>query len=73
MFSPKSMTKLEALTVINKVVLVNLKGYYWSWRNGVNKIPLLLHFPPIAKGGTKTIAHLPITEGLSFPSLYMRI
>jgi hypothetical protein len=45
---------------------------YWSWRNGVNKIPPLLHFP-IAKGGTKTIAHLPITEGLSFPSLDMRI
>jgi hypothetical protein len=27
-----------------------------AMRNGVNKTPLFLHFP-IAKGGTKTIAH----------------
>jgi hypothetical protein len=37
-------------------------------RNAVNKMPPFLHFP-IAKGGTKTIAHLSIAEGLSFGSL----
>ncbi len=43
-----------------------------KWHNGVNKMPPFLHFP-IAKGGTKTIAHLPIAEGLSFRSLDRRI
>jgi hypothetical protein len=38
---------------------------HWPWRNGVNKTLPFLHFP-IAKGGTKTIAHLPIAEGSSF-------
>jgi hypothetical protein len=37
-------------------------------RNGVKKTPPFLHFP-IAKGGTKTIGHLSIAEGLSFLSL----
>ena len=44
----------------------------WPWCNGVNKTPPFLHFP-IAKGGTKTIAHLLIAEGLSFRSLDRRI
>ncbi len=39
-------------------------------RNGVIKTPLLF---PTDKGGTKTIAHLPIAEGLSFGSLDRRI
>jgi hypothetical protein len=34
-------------------------------RNGVNKTPQFLLFS-MAKGGTKTIAHLPIAEGSSF-------
>jgi hypothetical protein len=34
-------------------------------RNGVNKTSQLLLFS-MAKGGTKTIAHFPIVEGLSF-------
>jgi hypothetical protein len=34
-------------------------------RNDVNKTLPFLYFP-IAKGGTKTIAHLSIAEGLSF-------
>jgi hypothetical protein len=38
------------------------------WGNGVNKTPPFFHFT-IAKGGTRTIAHLPISEGLSFRSL----
>jgi hypothetical protein len=29
-------------------------SWYWPWRNGVNKTP------SFAKGGTRTIAHLPI-------------
>jgi hypothetical protein len=37
-------------------------------RNGVNKTLPFLYFP-IAKGGTKTISHLSIAEGLSFRSL----
>jgi hypothetical protein len=36
-------------------------------KTGINKTPPFLHFP-IAKGGTKTIAHLPIAEGFSFRS-----
>ncbi len=42
------------------------------WCNGVNKTPPLFHFT-IAKGGTRTIAHLPISEALSFRSLDRRI
>jgi hypothetical protein len=34
-------------------------------RNGVNKTPQFLHFS-MAKGRTKTIAHLSIAEGSSF-------
>jgi hypothetical protein len=34
-------------------------------RNGVNKTPQYLLFS-MAKGGTKTIAHLSIAKGLSF-------
>ncbi len=45
---------------------------HWPWRNSVNKTPPFLHFL-IAKGGTKTIVHLPITEGVSFRSLVRRI
>jgi hypothetical protein len=33
----------------------------WPWRNGGNKTPPFLHFP-IAKGRTRTIAHLPIVQ-----------
>jgi hypothetical protein len=33
-------------------------------RNGVKKTPPFHHFP-IAKGGTKAIAHLSIAEGVS--------
>jgi hypothetical protein len=38
----------------------------------VNKTPPFLHFP-VAKSGTKSIANLPIAEGLSFRSLCRRI
>jgi hypothetical protein len=41
-------------------------------RNGVNKTPQFLFFS-MAKGGTKTIAHLSIAEGSSFLSLDRRI
>jgi hypothetical protein len=34
-------------------------------RNGVNKMPQFLLFS-MAKGGTKTMAHLSIAEGLGF-------
>jgi hypothetical protein len=37
-------------------------------RNGVNKTPQFLLFS-MAKGGTKTIAHLSIAEGSSFEAL----
>jgi hypothetical protein len=37
-----------------------------------HKTSQFLHFP-IAKGGTKTIAHLSIVEGLTFRSLDRRI
>jgi hypothetical protein len=40
--------------------------------NGVNKRSQFLLFS-MAKGGTKTIAHLSIVEGLSFRSLDRRI
>ncbi len=40
--------------------------------NGVNKTPQFLLFS-MAKGGTRTIAHLSITEGTSFRSLDSRI
>ncbi len=40
--------------------------------NGANKTPKFLLFP-IAKGGTKTIAHSSIAEGSSFWSLDRRI
>jgi hypothetical protein len=40
--------------------------------NGVKKTPQFLLFS-MAKGGTKTIAHLSIAEGSSFLSLYRRI
>ncbi len=46
--------------------------WHWPWRNGVNKTPPFLHFL-IDKGGTRTISHLPIAEGLSFRSLDRRI
>jgi hypothetical protein len=38
---------------------------YRHWCNVVNKTPPFLYFS-IAKGGTKTIAHLPIVVELSF-------
>jgi hypothetical protein len=41
---------------------------HWPWRYGVNKTSPFLHFLT-AKGGTKTIAHLPIAEGSSFRNL----
>jgi hypothetical protein len=40
--------------------------------NGVNKTPQFLLFS-MANGGTKTIAHLSIAEGLSFVNLDRRI
>jgi hypothetical protein len=42
------------------------------WRYGANKTPPFHDFP-IAKGETKTIAHLSIVEGLSLLSLDWRI
>ncbi len=39
-----------------------------KFRSSVNKTLPFLYFP-IVKGGTKTIAHLSIAEGLSFWSL----
>jgi hypothetical protein len=43
-------------------------GRVCKLRNGVNKMPQFLIFS-MAKGGTKTIAHLSIAEGSSFLSL----
>jgi hypothetical protein len=60
---------------MNASQLCKLGSLYYRhcpWFNGVNQTPPFLHFP-IAKGGTKTIAHLPIAEGLSFRSLERRI
>jgi hypothetical protein len=45
---------------------------YRHWCNVVNKTPPFLYFS-IAKGGLKTIAHLPIVVELSFQRLDMRI
>jgi hypothetical protein len=45
---------------------------YRHWCNVVNKTPPFLYFS-IAKGGTDTIAHLPIVVELSFQRLDMRI
>jgi hypothetical protein len=50
----------------------NTSYRHWPWCNGVNKTPPFLHFP-IAKGETRTIAQLPIAEGLSFRILDRRI
>jgi hypothetical protein len=47
-------------------------SYRWPWGNGFNKTATFLNFP-IAKGGTRTIAHLLIAEGWSFRSLDRRI
>jgi hypothetical protein len=38
---------------------------FYKLRNGVKKTPQFLLFS-LAKGGTKTIAHLSIAEGWSF-------
>jgi hypothetical protein len=59
----KAMMNTILRTFVNcaKTVLPALE----RWRKGVSKTPPFMHFP-IAKCGTKTIAHLPIAEKLSF-------